>query len=67
MWGRGPILQLFLAVMCPAAEVTYVPEVLQMNDGGDVVLDWATDPGQLQKDAPILIVLHGVGVLLCLP
>eukprot|EP00892_Ulva_mutabilis_P004487 jgi/Ulvmu1/240/UM001_0244.1 len=60
IWGRGPILQLFLAIMCPAADILYHPEVLQMNDGGDVILDWSSDPSQIPQSAPVLIVLHGI-------
>lgn len=66
-WARGPILQLFMAIMCPAPEVHYFPEVLQMNDGGDVVLDWASDPTQVREDAPVLIILHGIGTAMPVP
>jgi hypothetical protein len=60
LWGQGPLLQLYLAIMTRAPTLEYVTQHVKMRDGGSVQLDWAEAPGH-RRDAPVLIVLHGIG------
>ena len=64
LWGQGAIMQLYLAIMVRAPTLEYFTEPIHMRDGGRVMLDWAQPPGK-DAEAPVLIVLHGIGA--CLP
>lgn len=60
--GQGALLQLFLAVGCPAPETVYHRETLIMEDGGSVALDWSDEP-HVNGTAPTVVILHGVGAV----
>jgi predicted alpha/beta-fold hydrolase len=66
LYAQGPLAQLFCAVMCPAPNVEYFPELLPMTDGGEVILDWSVPPDENLPNCPIVVILHGIGVLLSL-
>ena len=62
LWGMGPLMQLYLAITCHAPRINYFTESLGMEDGGTVLLDWLEPPGS-RKEAPVLLILHGVGTV----
>ena len=64
LWGMGALMQLFLAITCPAPQIKYYTESLEMRDGGTVLLDWLERPGSRQG-APVLLMLHGIGMFQC--
>lgn len=58
-WASGPLLQLYCAIACPTPKIDYKPEVLRLQDGGSVVLDWSQRPSDA-PGAPIAIILPGI-------
>jgi predicted alpha/beta-fold hydrolase len=60
LWGTGPLMQLYLAIMVHAPAIEYKSQAIRMRDGGTVLLDWVEEPG-LRPEAPVLLVLHGIG------
>lgn len=50
---------MILTFLVPQASIEYDRELLELNDGGCVALDWAL-PKQQEADAPIVVVMHGL-------
>jgi len=61
-WWTNHHIQLFLTFFYPQAEIHYNREILQLEDGGQIGLDWAYNEASknLNDESPVVIILHGL-------
>ncbi|RHY07324.1 hypothetical protein DYB37_004196 [Aphanomyces astaci] len=59
-WAMSAHVQVLLTVVWPQAKVEYSREMLRLQDGGHVAVDWCKGTAHLAEDAPIVLVLHGL-------
>ena len=60
-WAAGPRAQTFVQAVCLATPPSrYRRELIYMNDGVQVALDWKEDAG-MTVDTPLILCLHGLG------
>ncbi|ETW08292.1 hypothetical protein, variant [Aphanomyces invadans] len=59
-WAMSAHVQVLLTVVWPQAAVKYSREMLRMQDGGHVAIDWLKGTATLPDNAPVVLVLHGL-------
>ena len=60
-WAPGPCSQTVYASMVRTEEFQYKREMLKMQDGVRVALDWCPFEDDLPLDTPVILCLHGIG------
>ena len=60
IWWANSHIQLFLSWAIPQSDVLFKREILLMQDGGQSAIDWVRNDSELDKDAPIMLIIHGI-------
>ncbi|RQM18340.1 hypothetical protein B5M09_012110 [Aphanomyces astaci] len=59
-WAKSAHVQALLTVALPQAKIKFSRDLVGLQDGGHVAVDWCEGTSQLSTDAPILLVIHGL-------